>query len=124
MFGTDDRPLDLSRPSPKLAVYLRRYRQRLWPLVAAPLVDASGAFVFFIDYTFNTKYITCQSICLTKCMITKMGRPRLPKSKAKGVLIGARFSPPEARIVVEAVKRAKRVKSEWVRTVLLSAAQA
>ena len=56
-------------------------------------------------------------------MRAKMGRPKLPKGKAKGVLIGARFSPPQARIVVEAVKRAKRVKSEWVRTVLLSAAQ-
>ena len=55
-------------------------------------------------------------------MNTKMGRPRLPKGQAKGVLIGARFSPPEARIVAGAVKRAKAVKSQWVRMCLLTAA--
>ena len=55
-------------------------------------------------------------------MSAKIGRPRLPKGEAKGVLIGARFSPPEAKIVTEAVKRAKKVKSDWVRTVLISAA--
>ena len=51
-----------------------------------------------------------------------MGRPRLPKGQAKGVLIGARFSPPEARIVTNAVRRAKAVKSQWVRMCLLTAA--
>ena len=56
-------------------------------------------------------------------MSAKMGRPKLPKGEAKGVLIGARFSPPEAKIVTDAVRRAKLVKSEWVRTVLLSASK-
>ena len=56
-------------------------------------------------------------------MSTKMGRPRLPKGQAKGVLIGARFSPPEAKIVADAVRRAKAVKSQWVRVCLLSAAE-
>jgi len=56
-------------------------------------------------------------------MSNKIGRPKLPKAEAKGVLIGARFSPPEALAVVNAVKRAKQVKSEWVRTILLSAAK-
>ena len=51
-----------------------------------------------------------------------MGRPKLPKGEIKGVLIGARFSPPEAKIVTDAVRRAKKVKSEWVRTTLISAA--
>ena len=55
-------------------------------------------------------------------MSTKMGRPRLPKGQAKDVLIGARFSPPEARTVTAAVRRSKRVKSDWVRGALLSAA--
>jgi hypothetical protein len=50
-----------------------------------------------------------------------MGRPKLPKDEAKDILIGARFSPPEAERVVEAVRRAKAVKSEWVRAILLSA---
>jgi len=55
-------------------------------------------------------------------MSTKIGRPKIPKSEAKGVLIGARFAPDEARRVEQAVKRAKAVKSEWIRTTLLSAA--
>jgi hypothetical protein len=56
-------------------------------------------------------------------MKPKMGRPTLPKGEAKGVLIGARFSPDEARQVDDAVKRAKQGKSSWVRSILLSAAQ-
>lgn len=54
-------------------------------------------------------------------MNKKMGRPTLPKGEAKGVLIGARFSPDEAKKVVAAVKSAKLNKSEWVRKILLSA---
>jgi len=57
-------------------------------------------------------------------MSTKMGRPKLPKGQAKGVLIGARFSPPEAKIVAAAARRSKQVKSEWVRQSLISAANA
>jgi hypothetical protein len=54
-------------------------------------------------------------------MNNKVGRPKLAKADAKGVLIGARFSPPEARQVEAAVKRAGQVKSEWVRKTLLGA---
>jgi len=46
----------------------------------------------------------------------------LAKGEAKGVLIGARFSPPEAKIVEDAARRARKVKSDWVRMCLLSAA--
>jgi len=55
-------------------------------------------------------------------MSKKAGRPRLAKGEAKGVLIGARFSPPEAKIVEDAARRARKVKSDWVRMCLLSAA--
>jgi hypothetical protein len=55
-------------------------------------------------------------------MNKKMGRPRMPKDQAKGVLIGARFSPPEAQVIIDAVRRAGQVKSEWIRTTLLSVA--
>jgi hypothetical protein len=55
-------------------------------------------------------------------MKPKMGRPVLPKGEAKGVLIGARFSPDEANKVHAAIRREKLVKSEWVRKTLLSAA--
>jgi len=48
----------------------------------------------------------------------------MPKGQAKGVLIGARFAPSEARQVENAVKRAKKVKSEWVRATLLNASTA
>lgn len=51
-----------------------------------------------------------------------MGRPLLSES-AKDVLIGARFGRDEAKMVQNAAKRAKIGKSEWVRTVLLSAAK-
>lgn len=50
----------------------------------------------------------------------KMGRPRIPKNKAKGTLIGARFSPPEVKQITASVKRSKMNKSAWIRTVLLS----
>ena len=46
----------------------------------------------------------------------------MPKGQAKGVLIGARFAPAEAKQVENAARRAQKVKSEWVRTTLLSAA--
>jgi hypothetical protein len=53
-------------------------------------------------------------------MSNKVGRPKLAKAEAKGVLIGARFSPPEARRVENDAKRAGKNKSEWVRARLLS----
>ena len=55
-------------------------------------------------------------------MKTKMGRPKLPKGEAKGVLIGARFAPDEARRVESAAKHARQTKSNWVREKLLDAA--
>lgn len=53
----------------------------------------------------------------------KLGRPKLAKGEAKGVLIGARFTPDESRDVHAAVKRSGRVKSDWIRNVLLTAAR-
>ena len=51
-----------------------------------------------------------------------MGRPTLPKGEAKGILIGARFSPDESKQVHDAVKRSGKTKSEWVRNSLLATA--
>ena len=53
----------------------------------------------------------------------KMGRPKLPKGEFKGVLIGARFAPDEAKQVHDAIKRSGKVKSDWIRTTLLTAAK-
>jgi hypothetical protein len=55
-------------------------------------------------------------------MSKKMGRPRLSKGELKGVLIGARFSPEEAKQVIVAVQRTGINKSQWVRNCLLAAA--
>jgi hypothetical protein len=57
-------------------------------------------------------------------MNKKMGKSRLLEKETKGVLIGARFSPPEARVVEDAARRSQKVKSEWVRQMLLLAAGA
>lgn len=53
----------------------------------------------------------------------KLGRPRIAKSEFKGVLIGARFAPDEAKQVHDAVKRSGQVKSDWIRNTLLQAAK-
>jgi hypothetical protein len=53
----------------------------------------------------------------------KLGRPKLAKSEFKGVLIGARFSPDEAKTVHDAVKRSGLGKSDWIRNTLLGAAK-
>ena len=55
-------------------------------------------------------------------MKPKMGRPTLPKGEAKGILIGARFSPDESKQVHDAVERSGKTKSEWVRNSLLATA--
>jgi hypothetical protein len=53
----------------------------------------------------------------------KLGRPKLAKGEARGVLIGARFAPDESKEVHDAVKRSGRVKSDWIRNALLTAAR-
>jgi len=56
-------------------------------------------------------------------MGAKLGRPKLAKDKAKGVLVAARFSPEEVKAVERAIARARKNKSEWVRATLLRAAR-
>lgn len=52
-----------------------------------------------------------------------MGRPKLSKEDAKGVVIGARFSSSEAKEVHQAIKQASQKKPDWVRQALLRAAR-
>lgn len=47
----------------------------------------------------------------------------MAKGKAKGVVIGARFSPEEAKRVHDAIDVAGQKKPDWVRAVLLQAAK-
>ena len=56
-------------------------------------------------------------------MTTKMGRPKLPKAQTKGVLIGARFLPDEAKRIHQAAGIARQNRSVWVRNALISAAK-
>jgi hypothetical protein len=53
-------------------------------------------------------------------MKRKPGRPKVTKSKFRGILIGARFSPDEARQVEKNVKKSKKGKSKWIREKLLA----
>lgn len=52
-----------------------------------------------------------------------MGRPPIIPGQSKNVLIGARFSPDEAKQVHNAIKRAKQNKSDWIRSCLLKASE-
>jgi len=51
----------------------------------------------------------------------KMGRPKLPKTKVRGVLIQARVSPEEAKTIKAAIAKSSKSKSEWIRERLLAA---
>jgi hypothetical protein len=52
-------------------------------------------------------------------MSKKMGRPKVAKSEFRGVYIGARFSPDEAKQVESNVKKSNKPKSKWIRERLL-----
>ena len=56
-------------------------------------------------------------------MKKKLGRPKLPKEAAKGSVIRARVSDTEHAKIERAAKAAKTKVSDWVRNVLLKAAE-
>jgi hypothetical protein len=56
-------------------------------------------------------------------MKKRMGRPKIGIQVAKGIIVAARFSPPEVKELNGAARRAKANRSEWVRNCLLSAAR-
>lgn len=51
-----------------------------------------------------------------------MGRPLIGEQPAK-VFFAARFTQTEAETLSRAIRQAKQSKSQWVRTILLSAAK-
>jgi predicted HicB family RNase H-like nuclease len=51
----------------------------------------------------------------------KLGRPPLPKGKAKGVITPIRFQPEDRAQFEKAAKRAKLSLSEWIRQTLKDA---
>jgi uncharacterized protein (DUF1778 family) len=56
-------------------------------------------------------------------MKKRMGRPKKPKSKLRGILIQARVSPEEHSVIERAISRTKDTTSEWVRKALLFVAK-
>jgi len=56
-------------------------------------------------------------------MKSKIGRPKIPKSKLRGILIQARLSPEEHRKIKAAIENAPESKSEWIRKALLACAE-
>lgn len=55
-------------------------------------------------------------------MKNKMGRPKLPKDAAKGVLFAVRIAAAEADKIQQAIKRSGISKPDWARNALLEAA--
>ena len=51
----------------------------------------------------------------------KVGRPRLPKHKAKGKIVPIRFSKNEAELIGKAAKASGQSVSEWIRTKAIAA---
>jgi hypothetical protein len=60
---------------------------------------------------------------LTESQKPKMGRPKLAKGHAKGVIIAARFSDSESKEIDQAINRDGIPKPDWVRKSLLSSAR-
>jgi hypothetical protein len=87
-----------------------------------PAAPANLSSKFIVDYTSNKYYSWRKHICYI-IMKNKIGRPNVPKDKAKEVLLGARFSQGEIRKIESAVADAPKAnKSKWLRTAALEAA--
>ena len=56
-------------------------------------------------------------------MKPKIGRPKVKKSKLRAILIQARVSEDENRVIQTALERSKSAKSDWIRQALLRAAE-
>jgi hypothetical protein len=55
-------------------------------------------------------------------MKSKMGRPKVPKAKKRGIFIVTRVSPEESHAINGAIRRTGQSQSEWTRETLLTAA--
>jgi hypothetical protein len=54
-------------------------------------------------------------------MSKKMGRPRVPKKDAFGVIVSVRLRPHEAQSVSAAVRASGKTQPDWLRSVILAA---
>ena len=55
-------------------------------------------------------------------MKSKMGRPKVAKAKLRGIIVNARLSPEEHKVIQAAVESSPDSKSNWIRKALLAAA--
>ena len=53
-------------------------------------------------------------------MKTKLGRPKVPKAKLRGIIVNARLSSEEHKKILEAIGRTNESKSDWIRKSLLA----
>ncbi len=53
----------------------------------------------------------------------KVGRPVLPRGRAKARIVPVRFSPDDLRLILAAAKANKKTVSEWIRSTLNAAIQ-
>lgn len=54
---------------------------------------------------------------------SKIGRPKLPKGEAKSLMVRARVSTAEQRLIEDAAKATGKEISEWIRSTLLAATE-
>jgi hypothetical protein len=54
---------------------------------------------------------------------SKIGRPKVPKSRARAKYLSLRLRPDEQREVDAAIERSRKSKSDWLRDVMLAAAR-
>jgi len=52
-------------------------------------------------------------------MTKKAGRPKLPKSEARGKFLSTRVSPGEYQEIAQAIRTSGEAKTEWCRNALL-----
>jgi hypothetical protein len=55
-------------------------------------------------------------------MKKKMGRPKLPKNKARSILLTTRVNADEEQVIHSAIKASGLGKTAWLRSALLKAA--
>src|ERR1035437_7765366 len=111
----DRRPLLASGPVCRLGT-ARGFG--LWLRFTGACNTRGALFLFTIDYLSNINYITPQHICQINIMSNKVGRPRIPKSKAKAILYGARVAVEEAPAINRAIAESGQTPTEVIRKAL------
>ena len=80
-------------------------------------------FTFTVDILIPQSYITVNNFLIPKYMSKKMGRPPLPKGKAKGVQVGVRFKPDDDRVIENALSDDEATKADYIREAAISKAK-